>query len=172
MSTKKRTATPSLAGAARRAKQGEMLEAMHQIWLAGVGAIASARKRGPKVLDELLEEGARIHESSRKAADKAVRSALSEVQFMVGDRMRTAQTQAGDTLDNLEKIFQTRVHRVLNQLGVPSGDEIAALAKRVDALKASLGGFGGTRRGSRKKTSRARGARKASTARPRGKRAA
>jgi poly(hydroxyalkanoate) granule-associated protein len=171
MSTKTKRKKPSLAGAAQRAKQGEMLEAMHQIWLAGLGAIATARKRGPKVLDELLEEGARIHESSRKAADKAVRSALTEVQSMVGDRMRSAQTQASDTLDNLEKIFQTRVHRVLNQLGVPSGDEIAALAKRVDALRASLGSLGRGRRGPRR-AKRARTARTSRSARRRGKRAA
>jgi poly(hydroxyalkanoate) granule-associated protein len=160
-----------LSGVTRSITQGEMLEAMHQIWLAGVGAIATARKEGPKMLDELLAEGARIHESSRKAADKAVRSALAEVQDMVGERMKTAQSQAGETLDNLEKIFQTRVHRVLNQLGVPSGDEIAALAKRVDALKDSVGRLTGLRRTPRKPARAKAGGRPRRKA-ARGKRAA
>jgi poly(hydroxyalkanoate) granule-associated protein len=123
------------------------------------------------MLDDLLAEGARIHESSRKAADKAVRSALAEVQDMVGDRMKTAQSQAGETLDNLEKIFQTRVHRVLNQLGVPSADEIAALAKRVDALKDSVGRLTGLRRGPRKPARAKSGGRPRRKA-ARGKRAA
>jgi poly(hydroxyalkanoate) granule-associated protein len=160
-----------LAGVTRSVTQGEMLEAMHQIWLAGVGAIATARKEGPKILDELLAEGARIHESSRKAADKAVRSALAEVQDMVGERMKNAQTQAGETLDNLEKIFQTRVHRVLNQLGVPSADEIAALAKRVDALKDSVGRLTGLR-GAKRKSGRARAGARPRRKAARGKRAA
>jgi poly(hydroxyalkanoate) granule-associated protein len=111
---------------------------MHQVWLAGMGAVATARKQGPKMLDELLAEGARLHDTSRKTADKAMRSALAEVQGMVGERMKSAQAQAGDTLDNLEKIFQTRVHRVLNQLGVPSADEIQSLARRVDRLNDSV----------------------------------
>jgi poly(hydroxyalkanoate) granule-associated protein len=162
---------PSIASVTRSVTEGEMLEAMHQIWLAGVGAVATARKRGPRVLDGLLAEGARIHESSRKAADKAVRTALAEVQGMVGERMKTAQSQAGETLDNLEKIFQTRVHRVLNQLGVPSADEIAALAKRVDALKDSVGRLTGFRSAKRKaRRTRAGAARRRRASR--GKRAA
>lgn len=141
--------------------QGDMLEAMHQVWLAGMGAVATARKQGPKVLDELLAEGARIHDTSRKTADKAMRSALAEVQGMVGDRMKSAQAQAGETLDNLEKIFQTRVHRVLNQIGVPSADEIQSLARRVDRLNdtvAQLGGASGGRRraGAKRKSAAAK----------------
>jgi poly(hydroxyalkanoate) granule-associated protein len=128
----KRKAT--LTAARHSLTQGDMLEAMHQVWLAGMGAVATARKQGPKMLEELLAEGARIHDTSRKQADKAVRSALAEVQEMVGDRVKSAQAQAGETLDGLEKIFQTRVHQVLNQLGVPSADAIQSLARRVDRL--------------------------------------
>ena len=147
----------SRAGAGHSITQGEMLETVHHIWLAGVGALANAKKDGPQVFEKLLAAGARIHESSRKAADEAVRSALEQVQTTVSVRMKGAQSQATEAFDSLEKIFQTRVHRVLHQLGVPSSDEIAALSKRVDALNESVGRMSGkgARRGpakSRKKT--------------------
>jgi poly(hydroxyalkanoate) granule-associated protein len=140
----------TLSSVQRSISRGDMLEAMHQVWLAGMGAVATARKQGPKMLDELLTEGARIHDTSRKTADKAMRSALAEVQGMVGDRMKSAQAQAGETLDNLEKIFQTRVHRVLNQLGVPSADEIQSLARRVDRLNDSVAQLGAAPAGKRR----------------------
>ena len=136
----------SRAGAGHSITQGEMLETVHHIWLAGVGALANAKKDGPQVFEKLLAAGARIHESSRKAADEAVRSALEQVQTTVSERMKGAQSQATEAFDSLEKIFQTRVHRVLHQLGVPSSDEIAALSKRVDALNESVGRMSGARR--------------------------
>jgi poly(hydroxyalkanoate) granule-associated protein len=164
----KRKKKSTLSTVQHSLSQGDMLEAMHQVWLAGMGAVATARKQGPKMLDDLLAEGARIHDSSRKAADKAVRSALAEVQGMVGERMKTAQAQAGETLDNLEKIFQTRVHRVLNQLGVPSADEIQSLARRVDQLNRTVAQMPGAKPARRATKTRAKGsAAKRKTARSR-----
>jgi poly(hydroxyalkanoate) granule-associated protein len=148
---------PSLQGAVRDISHGEMLEGIHQIWLAGIGAVATARKEGPQRFEQLLEEGARISDSARKVADNAVKTALEQVQATVGSRVKTAQSQANDALDNLEKIFQTRVHRALNRIGVPSADEISSLSKRVQALSESVGKLAG-RRPARK--SKAVGARK------------
>jgi poly(hydroxyalkanoate) granule-associated protein len=168
MATRAKRKKPTLSTVQHSLSQGDMLEAMHQVWLAGMGAVASARKQGPKMLDELLAEGARIHDTSRKAADKAVRSALAEVQGMVGERVRSAQAQAGETLDNLEKIFQTRVHRVLNQLGVPSADEIHSLARRVDRLNDTVSQLAGKPSGRRGGATRRKGsAAKRKTARSR-----
>jgi len=43
-----------------------------------------------------------------------------------------------DAFEGLEKIFQTRVHQALTQIGVPSAEDIAALSERVDALSAHI----------------------------------
>jgi poly(hydroxyalkanoate) granule-associated protein len=130
---------PSFQGAVHDISQGDMLEAIHQIWLAGIGAVATARKEGPQRFEQLLEEGARISDKARKVADNAVRTALEQVQATVGSRVKDAQSQANDALDNLEKIFQARVHRALSRIGVPSADQIASLSKRVQALSDSVG---------------------------------
>jgi poly(hydroxyalkanoate) granule-associated protein len=118
--------------------QGALLDAMHEIWLAGVGAFARAQKDGPKVLEQLLAEGVKVYGAARPVAEKLIRDAIGQAQNTLGDRIGDVRTQAGDTLENLEKMFQTRVHRALNQLGVPSADEIAALSRRVDELNANV----------------------------------
>jgi poly(hydroxyalkanoate) granule-associated protein len=144
-----------------------MIETMHEIWLAGLGALADARKRGPKLLDQLLTEGARVHEETRKVADKALREALEQVQAGVGSRIEEVRATAGDALANLEKLFQSRVHRALGQLGVPTADEIAALSKRVDSLNAGVAALAakrGARRAAAPRTPRPKGGRESRAA--------
>ena len=147
---------PSFQGAVHDISQGDMLEAIHQIWLAGIGAVATARKEGPQRFEQLLEEGARISDKVRNVTDNAVKTALEQVQSTVGSRVKDAQSQANDALDNLEKIFQTRVHRALNRIGVPSADEIALLSKRVQALSDSVGKLATKQPAGRSKSARTR----------------
>jgi poly(hydroxyalkanoate) granule-associated protein len=136
MATRKK-ATRSRTAQAGRA-QARLLEAVHQVWLAGLGAASRTQTQGPKLFKDLVAEGARVHNATRRATVKAVRGALSDVQGGIAARVEQAREQAGDAFENLEKMFQIRVHRALNQLGVPSAEEIAALSKRVDALNANI----------------------------------
>jgi len=133
--SKKSTKTkPTMAAAA----QARLLDGVHQIWLAGLGAVSKAQRGTPKLLDELVAEGARVHAKARGSAEKAVRGALGDAQSAISERIGSVREQAEDAYDNLEKIFQTQVRRALNQLGVPSADKVAALSKRVDALNANI----------------------------------
>jgi poly(hydroxyalkanoate) granule-associated protein len=118
--------------------QERLLDTVHQIWLAGLGAVSKARQGAPQMLDDLISEGARLHTQTRGAAEKALRSLLEGVQANISERVNKVQGQAADAFDNLEKVFQTRVHRALTQLGVPSAEEVEALSKRVDQLNANI----------------------------------
>lgn len=113
---------------------GQMLEIVSQIWLAGLGAVSKAQSGAPKLFNELVTEGARVHGETRDAAEKV----LGEVQSTLNEKMTQVRGKAGDAFENLEKVFQTRVHRALNQLGVPSADEVEALSKRVHALNINI----------------------------------
>jgi poly(hydroxyalkanoate) granule-associated protein len=141
-----------------------MLQMLHQIWLAGLGAASKAQHGAPQLLDELIAEGARVDAQARGAATKALRGVLSDVQAGVNARVSQVRGQAAEAMDNLETIFRTRVHRALTQLGVPSAESVAALSKRVDALninieKLARQGAGGTNRRARGSTrTRARAA--------------
>ena len=136
MATRKKSAKSRTARAGRA--QARLLEAVHQVWLAGLGAASRAQTEGPKLFRDLVAEGARVHTTARRATVKAVRGAFSDVQEGITSRVEQAREQAGDAFENLEKIFQTRVHRALSQLGVPSGEELASLSKRVDTLNANI----------------------------------
>jgi poly(hydroxyalkanoate) granule-associated protein len=118
-----------------------MLGALHEVWLAGLGAASKAQHGAPQLWEELVVEGARVHNRTRDAAEKMARaylggiqSRLGGVQSRLGSRLGEVQGKTSDALENLEKIFQTRVHRALTQLGVPSAEEVATLSRRVDAL--------------------------------------
>ncbi len=115
-----------------------VLDTMNQIWLAGLGAMAKAHQGAPRMLHELAAEGARIQANTRGSAQKALGGLLHDMKATIDSGVGQVRGQAGDALDNLETIFQTRVRRALTQLGVPSSDDVASLSKRVDQLNTSI----------------------------------
>ncbi len=132
--------------AAQRAPQGRLLDTVHQIWLAGLGAASKASQGAPRLMEDLVSEGARVHAEARGVAEKALRGLMASVQTSIAGRVGEARGQAAETLNNLEKIFQTRVHRALAQLGVPSAEEVESLSRRIDTLNANIDRFTGERR--------------------------
>jgi poly(hydroxyalkanoate) granule-associated protein len=136
MATKKKSAKRGRKGSADT--QAQMLNMMHQVWLAGLGAVSKAQHGAPKLLEELIAEGAEMHATTKEAAEKVLRGALSGVQESLNARMSKMRGDATDAYENLEKIFRSRVHSALTQLGVPSAGEVESLSKRVDALNANI----------------------------------
>jgi poly(hydroxyalkanoate) granule-associated protein len=149
MARSKKTARKAKAKPAIAVAQARLLDGMHQIWLAGLGAVSKAQRGAPKLLEELVAEGARVHAKAQGNARKAVRGAVHDVQAAFVERFDGVREKATEAYDSLEKGFQTRVHRALNQLGVPSSDQVAALSKRVDALNANIVKLGRARTGRR-----------------------
>jgi len=127
------------------AVQARLLDMLHQVWLAGLGAASKAQQGAPKMFEELVAEGARVHEDTRDAAEKALRGAFGDVRSALNAQVSKVRGEANDAFVNLEKVFRTRVHRALTQLGVPSSDEMGALSRRVDALNANISRLARTR---------------------------
>ena len=98
-------------------------ESAQQIWLAGLGAFAKAQPEGNKVFDALVRQGEIIQKTTRKVAE---------------DKVTEMAAKATGTWDKLEQVFETRVARSLNSLGVPTKDDVATLSKRVAELKAAV----------------------------------
>lgn len=146
--------------------QERLVGTLHQVYLAGLGALSKARNGAPELFEELVEEGARVHTQTRGAAEKALQGMMADVQERVGTRLGKMRGQAADALDGLEKVFQTRVHRALTQLGVPSAEEVNALSKRVDALNANIGKLARRPRGAVRTPRSRAGAQSRATAAP------
>jgi poly(hydroxyalkanoate) granule-associated protein len=131
--TRRKGGASAAAGA-----QTRLIGTLHQVYLAGLGALSRAGNGAPQLFEELVAEGARVHADTRGAAEKALQGVLAGVQERVNSRVGQVRGQAAEALDGLEKVFQTRVHRALAQLGVPSAEEVTALSKRVDVLNTNI----------------------------------
>lgn len=98
-------------------------ESAQQIWLAGLGAFAKAQEEGNKVFDALVREGESIQSKTRKVAESKVTEMAAK---------------ATGTWDKLEQVFENRVAKALNSLGVPTRADIDALTRRVVQLTAEV----------------------------------
>lgn len=125
-------------GVASRA--GNMLYSANQIWLAGLGALGRAQggAGGLQRFEGLMKEGTRLQTAALDTAQKAVMQAFRGAQQAVDQKVGGVRNQAQGTWDNLEKIFQTRVQRALHQLGMPTAEEMSALAQRVGKLNQNV----------------------------------
>jgi poly(hydroxyalkanoate) granule-associated protein len=144
MATRKRTrARGSAAGSRTRgesatASASALLSGVQQLLLAGMGAVSRAQHEGPAAFTDAVGEGLKLLGKSRENAEKLVRDALEAAQDSVQSRLDGAREQAGETWDNLELLFQTRVQRALQQIGVPTADEIRLLTRRVGELNEAV----------------------------------
>ncbi len=104
-------------------------ESAQQIWLAGLGAFAKAQEEGTKVFEALVKEGATIQTKSQAEAEGRPGPSGGGMSSMVGE----IAGRAGHW-DKLEAIFEDRVAKALNRLGVPSNRDLDALAARIEGL--------------------------------------
>lgn len=114
-------------------------DSAQQIWLAGLGAYAKAQGEGGKVFEALVKEGVGLQRKTQAAAE----SKLSEVSGKMSSMAGEVTAKAGQHWDKLESIFEDRVAKSLNRLGVPSAKDVDALIARIDALSAAVAQLGG-----------------------------
>ena len=131
MATRK---TKTRAKARMSAADNQLAQAVTQsaqkIWLAGLGAFARARTEGDKLFELLVEQGKTIRTKSGKAADQAMKS----VRTQADATLSTAQGK----WDKLEQVFEDRVSRSLNRLGVLTSKDVDDLARQVSDLNESV----------------------------------
>ena len=114
--------------------QANVIENVQHVWLAGMGAVAKAQKEGPAAFQEAVAEGLQLLTRSRTTAEQMIRDVFESAQGSVQTRFGSAREQATETWDNLEALFQSRVQKALQQIGVPNASEIRLLTKRVAEL--------------------------------------
>ena len=109
-------------------------DSAQQIWLAGLGAFSKAQEEGVKVFDALVKEGKGLEAKTRKMTEERV----GEVTEQMNKAAQTATTKANAAWDKLEQVFEDRVSRSLNRLGVPTNKDIHSLSKQVEELSATV----------------------------------
>jgi poly(hydroxyalkanoate) granule-associated protein len=132
-----------------------LVESVQQVWLAGMGAIAKAQKDGPGAFQDAVVQGLELLKQSRSGAEQRIRDVFEAAQESVESRLGTAREQATETWENLEALFQSRVQKALQQIGVPSAEEVRLLTRRVAELNASVKALSAKQAG-RRRTPRGR----------------
>jgi poly(hydroxyalkanoate) granule-associated protein len=105
-------------------------DSAQQIWQAGLGAFARAQQEGGRFFEQLVQQGKKLESTTREAAETA---------------MKTVKKQAADTVeeatgrwDKLEQVFEERVSRSLNKLGVLTAKDVDQLTRKVADLNDSV----------------------------------
>ena len=156
------------SGSAKSAAQadsplaGAIKDSAQQIWLAGLGAFSKAQAEGGKAFDTLVKEGLSIQRKTQSVAEDRISEASNRVSSMATD----ITSKAAGQWDKLENIFEDRVAKALNKLGVPSARDVEALMERIDGLSRQVQALGGTAPVARKAAARKPAAKKATAAAP------
>ena len=109
-------------------------DSAQQIWLAGLGAFAKMQQEGSKAFEALVKDGAGMQKKTQAAAEET----LAQAQTRMAGFASEFGTKAAGQWGKLENIFEERVARALEKLGLPSAADHAALLARVAALEAEL----------------------------------
>ena len=113
---------------------GSVKDSAQQIWQAGLGAFTRAQAEGSKAFESLVKEGVSIQRKTQAAAEGKISEATTKMSTMATD----ISTKASGQWDKLENIFEERVAKALNKLGVPSAKDVAALISRIDELNKAV----------------------------------
>jgi poly(hydroxyalkanoate) granule-associated protein len=113
---------------------GSVKDSAQQIWQAGVGAFAKAQAEGTKAIEALIKEGVSMQRKTQSVAEEKISEASSKMSSMATD----ISSKASGQWDKLESIFEDRVAKALNKLGVPSAKDISALIARIDELNENV----------------------------------
>ena len=113
---------------------GAIKDSAQQIWLAGLGAFSKAQEEGGKAFESLVKEGLAIQRKTQAVAEERISEATSRVTHMATD----ISSKAAGQWDKLENIFEDRVAKALNKLGVPSARDIELLMERIDTLSQAV----------------------------------
>jgi poly(hydroxyalkanoate) granule-associated protein len=113
---------------------GSVKDSAQQIWQAGLGAFTRAQAEGSKAFESLVKEGVSIQRKTQAAAEERISEATSKMTNMATDITSKATGQ----WDKLENIFEERVAKALNKLGVPSAKDVNALIARIDELNKAV----------------------------------
>lgn len=122
--------------ASRRTKQNSTkpTSADRTIWLAGLGAVSIAQKRGGELISELITEGYQFRTRAQALAQEISSQAAEQAK----DALAPFQAEFKRNIKKLGVVVQNGVAGALAVLGIPSKSDIAELTQRVAALSKQL----------------------------------
>ena len=146
---------------------GSVKDSAQQIWQAGIGAFSKAQAEGTKAIEALIKEGVNMQRKTQSAAEEKLSEASSKMSSMATD----ISSKASGQWDKLESIFEDRVAKALNKLGVPSAKDVNALIDRINDLNKSVQKLSAKGAAAKAAPKKRAAAKKSASAKPAAKRA-
>ncbi|PSQ97487.1 MAG: protein PhaF [Bacteroidetes bacterium SW_9_63_38] len=106
--------------------QNELSKRGREVWLAGLGALATVEEEGTKLFGGLVDRGKQFEQERREDLKEATQKARKQ-----GDQ---ALSQFEEASEETQSLLLGTVHSALERFGVPTQNEIDRLSTKVDAL--------------------------------------
>ncbi len=100
-----------------------------RIWLAGLGAIAEAEKRGDEIFEGLVESG--------ESFEKTLKDPLGKASGVFKESVSAAKSRATSAIQDLEEVVDRKVREAMKSMGLATRAEVESLRREVDRLKKS-----------------------------------
>jgi poly(hydroxyalkanoate) granule-associated protein len=108
----------------------DLKETANKVWLAGLGALATAGEEGGKLFDKLAARGEDFEADSKEQVER-----LKDQVEKAADR---AKSKASGAWSRFESLLDDKVTAALHRVGVPTRDEIKHLSARVADLSRKI----------------------------------
>lgn len=132
--------TPSAADMQAQAGRlaRELGDSAHQVWLAGIGALARAQSEGSKLFEQLADEGRAVGDGASPTGEGTAAARLESLRHALDGALGRASAKANEAWDSVGRAFEHRVQQALRQMDVPTREDLDALGVRIDALTREL----------------------------------
>lgn len=117
----------------------EIAEQLEHAFMAGLGALSGAQKKGAKTFDSLVQEGEKFREKTTSKTESLIDDVQDAIRDMADDAQSKAtglidQVRGKSQLDKLQGAFDTRVADAMDRLNVPSKNDIDAINKKLNKI--------------------------------------
>jgi poly(hydroxyalkanoate) granule-associated protein len=106
--------------------QDELTERGRDVWLAGLGALATVEEEGTKLFSRLVDRGEDFEEERRKELEEASEKAR--------EQRDEALAQIEEASEETQSLLMDTVSTALERFGVPTRNEVDRLADKVETL--------------------------------------
>ncbi len=130
-STKKQTDT--------EVRVNDLAGQLENAFVAGLGALADARKEGVKRFESLVKEGEKFRKKTTDRTETLIDDVQGTIREMADDAQSRAsglldQVRGKSRLDKLQSAFDSRVADTMDRLNVPSKNDIDAINRKLNKI--------------------------------------
>jgi len=124
--TSAETRASGKASSAPERLQDELTERGRDVWLAGLGALATVEEEGTKLFNRLVDRGQQFEEKRRHELEEATEK--------VREQSDEAISQIEEAGEETQSMLSNSINAALERFGVPTRNEVDDLAGKVDHL--------------------------------------